>query len=778
MIRFVDKNGYTFNGEPPYVHWFEGAQSVGLQYSKTIWVISDLNSLTFSIDENNGVFCLIDPNDLRSTTPPIILNDIKKYNLTLSGELSNSLYLYQLIVVGSSAEPCQCQETIHITGTESLDIIIGADFYELDEILQINLENRGTEIPENIQKAIYDNNIEEEFTDSILINRKFKELISNYLDIMNNRGSYLSLYNSLKWFEWGDKAKLYEVWQDDSGYFEKELENILSEQFEYLLFTHRKTSYLSIIAPLHESTDSLDDEKNPVVIPVPQDWPMDQILLKVSLLGAFYERYFLPIHLSLLRASAQALVYTTQIKVLNGSACHPYNWHDDTGVVDLKFDDTVVLGNIQTVSADRDTMFAYRSGYNGIDSFTDYESIMSMGVNPLQDISSQSSATADELMTIWANLHGGVGVVTPITVTVPLPADDALTTETLVLYRYPLDETPQSPGNEIIERKQIKSRNIGPDSEHPIYAAQFVFNILSTHEEKVSFSLQLHSASGHTWTAAGTYNVIDTRGSKLHVCRVKNKVFDKIFVSSNSSETAWATWNPYEGMFNTIELDSNNPDELVSYIKYSQFLPTAAGKYLNELVVVKVSTLSELNDNIYINNNYYTLERGDTSTNKYIVCIGKQGGVICEDSNKFKTNANINNDIIRFDHIFIPQLHEYVDIEDLPIRRDARTNKPVMTKYDYIIDPTKDLLCVRPEFKYSNLITGVIWAFTNLTTGEKIEYNSPVTQNQPLILDNKNSIMSPGYWGVEVRYKFSGSDKINKLSKKSAFLIKKQKDDQ
>ena len=41
MIEFVDlKDGKVFNGESPYVFWFDGGQSVNLNYIRKVCVIS------------------------------------------------------------------------------------------------------------------------------------------------------------------------------------------------------------------------------------------------------------------------------------------------------------------------------------------------------------------------------------------------------------------------------------------------------------------------------------------------------------------------------------------------------------------------------------------------------------------------------------------------------------------------------------------------------------------------------------------------------------------
>ena len=64
MIKFIDLNtGYIFDGNKPYIFWFENGQSIDIIYTKSIGVISDLESLNISMPENS-IFSLLNPNQL------------------------------------------------------------------------------------------------------------------------------------------------------------------------------------------------------------------------------------------------------------------------------------------------------------------------------------------------------------------------------------------------------------------------------------------------------------------------------------------------------------------------------------------------------------------------------------------------------------------------------------------------------------------------------------------------------------------------------------------
>ena len=57
MIRFVDTHtGDVYNGDMPYIHWFDGIQSVGLNYAKQFIVISDNSFITVQLPSSKKIF--------------------------------------------------------------------------------------------------------------------------------------------------------------------------------------------------------------------------------------------------------------------------------------------------------------------------------------------------------------------------------------------------------------------------------------------------------------------------------------------------------------------------------------------------------------------------------------------------------------------------------------------------------------------------------------------------------------------------------------------------
>lgn len=819
MILFVDDRGNTFNGISPYVHWIEGQLSVGLWYTLKLMILSDSQTIETSSLDENSIYRFIDLSQADIDDSPLDLADISTTSLISTGTevvvSGTTWYLHQILMVCESDTPGEFLESFSIVSGQSTDRVdVGVDLYEENDILSINLSNKGLDLPISIQKAFLENNINEDLTDFALINRKFKELISNYIDVVDNKGSYKSLFNSLKWFEWGDNAKLFEIWESNGNFLEKELNPILSNKYKDLLYTYRKTTHLSLIAALQSVTESddwvdWDNDRNPKLEEVSYKWSLDDLMLKISVLGAFFERYFMPIHLDLKRSSVESLIFTNQIKVLPGTSKDQYNYFDDIGVMDIDMDHTVVLGNLRGVAVGANTMFKINISPDDYDSEDTPESEKTyykepVGVQPLEDIDNIWDANdggvlrdfnrsfnisfgphpgnptyesiTDNVARFFLQLKNGIGVVVPITVTVDLPEGDGLKTEVITVYR-----DNQKPV-QVIENRLFMSENIGTE-DNPRYAARFSFNLVSTQEEKVSFSLALYSLSGHVWTGASSYEAVDVSGSYLDILKVENTNNDPSEVGtpvySNVNDWVNQINNPYS-------VDNKNPYvSLYSHAKdlipvFTQYLPyneNLTKPQFNQIVVVEnelpvgTQTYDTSWVNSYINSRFWIITRaGDESfasdsNPRYIMLIAKSPRTRFSSKQEFIEGTQVSlapANIKRLDMIFIPQLHLYESIEDGKTLED----------YCFTND---ELLCVYPQLKKTLPIEQVSWKYKNMTTLEEIELDTPTAV--PLVADQTRKLLSPGYWSVTMYYKLSGSSTIHELSKNSAFRIVNKKDD-
>lgn len=318
MIKFIsieedDYKGFIYNGEfdketnNGYIHWIPGQQSTNIYYYHKICLISDSNKIECEL-EDNDVFKLVKPSELSQNINDIIVKSFNgRQKLYLDPFIvENNKYFYIIYFIAKTDSPGEYLTDIKIDSSlnDHIYIRIGGDFYESNESLYINLLNFGIDIPLEIQKTFYDTNIKECNNNNILLNRKFKELLSNYWDIIANKGSYKSLNNSLKWFEWGDKVKLKELWShiyNNNYYYDMRDISPISNNYYNDVFKHtNKTTYISLICEKNELYNENDKlkikEKN-------FSKTQEELSLKLCLLGNFYETYFLPIHIDLIHSS-------------------------------------------------------------------------------------------------------------------------------------------------------------------------------------------------------------------------------------------------------------------------------------------------------------------------------------------------------------------------------------------------------------------------------------------------------------------------------------------
>ena len=191
-MKFLDlQTGYSFdalwtNGQNNgYVFWFPNEQSVDITYTMPICMLCDeKESIEVSMEEND-VFSFISSTE--STDIDDVTFGVPCYThsqFTEVEQLKENLYVHKVYVSAMSTQEGEFRVFVKIGNYGYIKL--GADFYGENESLHINLSNYGMDIPNTIQKAIYDSNVHEDFKDSILINRKLKELLSNFWEIIAN----------------------------------------------------------------------------------------------------------------------------------------------------------------------------------------------------------------------------------------------------------------------------------------------------------------------------------------------------------------------------------------------------------------------------------------------------------------------------------------------------------------------------------------------------------------------------------------------------------------
>ena len=472
MIRFIDINtGNLYNGDKPYVHWFDGKQSIGLNYDKQFIFLTDSDEVEIKI--NSEVFYLIDNHkigyyhDEQGRDVERTFNDKSYYDLDVlksnyvfhnntEGAKVGGYYVFSFNIVAKGKYVGEITDTFTINGEE---FTVGADFIDENESLGINLANFGAEISNEVQRAIYEAPLDEQMTDYVLINRKFKELLNEYINILGNKGSYKSLINSLNWFEYGDIVKLYEYWkhaEPNKNYLsKKDITQFVNEHTEEMLYSNAKTTFIGISSALEkvklqnneivyencideissgiDNTLSLLNEPNPDLDKVSMLWSKEDMSLKMVLLGNFFATYFLPIHLDLIHCTIENIIYANTIKAATLPKIERADVFDEINEIKCEVEKLYHLKNIETFT-NPNTLF----GFNHKTNFDETdEALEILGVEEKLD---PFTTPLDRAKVYHMQHFKGIGVLVPVKCTLCNVKDTAVITDASIkVYKYHTD---------------------------------------------------------------------------------------------------------------------------------------------------------------------------------------------------------------------------------------------------------------------------------------------------------------------------------------------------
>ena len=758
MIRFVDINtGNTFNGDAittnpqdsPYCHWFDNEQSIDLIHNKSICFVYDKSSCDVKLPINN-IFKLLDPKKIeeqsRSLDDVLDINklyaeeiDSKWQYVNLKGTRYRNVYVYIIYISASSPLEGEFIEKFYIDNNMYL---VGADFYNLNESLYINLSNNGVRIPTTISKAFYDTNVHEDKADHILLNRKFKELLSNYWDILANKGSYKSLYNSLNWFEYGDKLKLYELWKqfDNGGREYYHIKNINELVDKYQSDTpYLKTTYvaLDLVSNELDKNDNeevlYDDQTNPILNNISYKWAKNDLILKMFLVGEFYKTYFTPIHISLLFSTVSDLIFSDTIKVFNGGLIN----RNDI-IIPQKLECNIKHNQIFSLTE--------------VETYFDQDILFSTNIlNNQTDIVGVTTNIPDNVVDLTnyvGQLYKGVGAVIDFSLLIPLKDGDQIKKSVLYL------RIPEGDGYKWIKRENYKD-----------LTNNVKFQILCQNEGKYKASMQFDTYCGEVFTKNIDFEVIDDRNIILQLYKLKpnEALINLENLRNNSSINNFINSRQILKnlpIYHQNVLTSNN-----SGIKYNKMIVLNLIKNgdkwkLNESLRNSIQFTNDIVNGLegLINNslkgleNYYMYFESNNTT----ICIGKNFGDIDFKINSEYIYKNINkvNIIKNENYILCPEFHELVNFPEN--KNDIKS---------YIIN-NDDVLCVKPNLNISKLTQNPEWEFINVSNNEIIKL--PGSIKEPFILPMDNPTLSNGYYNILFRYKLGNIEKEIQLN--SAFI--------
>lgn len=738
MIKFINLElGNVYDGSKPFVHWFEGQQSTNIIYTKPIGFLSDKASVHVSIDSD--IFSVLDMTKINNTETIdeinyIDLSVLKKSDIILEGIPYENFYVYITYFSASSSTAAEYIESFYIDDEE---FNIGIDLYAENEPLYINASNMGVEIPESIQRAIYDVNVHEEKKDNITLNRKFKELMSNYWDMIANKGSYKSLLNCLKWFEWGDVLRIREIWKHENfgkkTYEDRPLNSILEEKYKDTLTSFAKTTYISLYCALQKFTENTyDSEKNPALEDIVYKWTRNDMSLKMCLLGNFYQTYFMPIHLDLLHMTLENQVFTNTIKNIPWGSLSRYDMFLDCKSFECIINNNkdIIISNVST-GVDKNTLFG--------GTIPDiYKNTIIVGVRPLGDIDKISE---EELPLLYSHNYNGPGVIIPIKCIIPLDEDDVIKHEKLFIKKH--IKKPVLPG-EWISATDYK---IFQSTDNQ---CEINFNILLTDSGQYTLKLRFETTSGLTFEKTIDFTVHDISNITLDFYTI-----DKIRQTPPIGYLKRTTNLKY-----VFENTINTSDKLNTYIQY---VPLGD---INKLKVISLNNVVAISSDKEISklDGYYLAYSCTRDVEKDVVSVF----VSQKFTDKLYKDTGNNYKILKNSLEFIPQ---YYNISPIFTSGEAKNiNRYIIDNQAIYIKPViRSKKGNEINFDWGRYLKSATWTFHNQSTGEDFVYDEHITTP---IIASKNKPLSKGYYDVKFQYSLINSSENHIIEYKSVFVKK------
>lgn len=735
------KTGKIYTNGYPYIQWFEGQHSVGLVYNMPICFLSDKENI--NINFSSPVFSLLDTKNLAVDTnindfQYIDLNNLKTKSIESIGvKYNDNIYIHIIYISAYSDTAAEYIDDINIDG-EILKI--GIDLYDDNESLYINMSNMGINIPNAVQKSIYPSNVHNDKDDKILLNRKWKELLSSYWNIMANRGSYESLLNSLKWFEYGDLLQLKELWKysdvdDKVKYREQELKTFITDIYSAEMSRFAKTTYYSISLALQELVGETE-EFNP--IPIQKNiplWSKEDLSLKLSLLGSFFETYFLPIHLDIIKCTIEDIVFTSNIKLSTSDSYIKTCDYISNEFIKCNINDGDIF-ILTNTSSQVNSETKFNTGIQ------QYDNTYIMGV----DETINTIKDDEELKLFMSQLFNGVGTIIDINFEIPLDSNDFIQKENLYIKTSLEDKWINSESHIICKEQDNKT--------------SFNFKLLCREEAEYDLRIDFTTGTGKILNKSINFKVIDDAEINIGIFKIKNM------------QPSLDNW--YGGLSNDYNI-RRLPGYNISANSIIQYIPIdnnrKTGIRLNNvLIFLSTNPGRDYFDEFYeyLRDNYFITHNDKKTYNdageivkreQYTICVSKQFEF---DPTEWLNTANPSpkSSIYKNTYEYFPEFHYLEELSGKTLSD--------YTAYD------NDAICAVPfiggdrnnTLKYGKDIKNVEWEFENITTGEIIKLNNSI--REPYITNkNYNDYLDYGYYNVTFRYRLGNNDKEINLN--SAF---------
>lgn len=758
MIRFVDlNNGAIYNGDAPYIHWFDDEQSTNLNYVKKLCVICDDEYININLS-NNNIFTLLNMSVISNVYDENIngfsykdIERVKTNDINSKGYLydieSQHVYLHMIYILASCKQEGEYLEDLYINGEK---FIIGSSFYDKYEPHKINLSNLGVEIPESVVRAIYDSNVHEDEIDNILLNRKYKELLNEYWNIIANKGSYKSLYNALSWFEYGDLIKIQEFWQNADSYNQQDIKSYINTRVSDYLSNNKKTTYIGLYLPLQQLCKDKNEnikypsiaevvnisnyngfirEENPELMDVCTKWTHDDLCLKMYLVGNFFETYFMPIHLDLIHSTVENIVFTNTIKILHEHRINRTDYVNNffTFKCNVNDGDVFFLENVSTQTGSNTT-----AGIQWDDSITTYNDMHILGVEENVSVINNEN----DIKTFMAQRYNGVGCIVKFKCDVSIDKDDFISQLNIILTN---DRNTVSKKFKLLS-SQLQSKDIE-------------FNILCKNEGDYVINLEFITANQYNYVKVIKFSILDNTSKNIKIYKVKY-----------NTKAEHRDRSKYLGVQNYM----NSQYRAQNNSKYTTFF---IPEYMQSININDISKI----DGIFMHRTIITY--GDISAEQVIPDFNIRKNTEVLKKYKYPTDEvsytifilpvdtpvdfepPVDKSIlVRNDFVFYPEKHHLEEI--------ASGNNITLDDYTF---SQKDVLMVVPNSKYLKYIEEPEWEFENISRKNRTKPITLKSIQTPFIANVNYKLLDPGFYNVKFRYKLGQS--IQEVSLDSAFRI-------
>lgn len=617
MINFIDiERGMSFDGTKPYIHYIGNGLSTNVYYTHNLIFMSDDSTDVNMTVGDDSCFTLIIPDaDLRGSS----IDDMTSSSVTLHSQATyNNKYVFTCTVVAISDIVGEVHDTIHITQSDNVtEIEIAGDFYGEDETLTIDLSNKGVEIPNQIQRAIYEPNVHDMSQDNILINRKHKELLMEYWNIIATKGSYGSLIRSKDFFEYGDLLKIEEYYNsidnmNNRRLYAKDLELELFDDIYSSIDIAAKTTYIGLICAINgivmqdgeviyrdaygdggASRYDVIDEPIPEILDLSLKHTTEDMQLKMTLVGNYFSTFFMPLHLNLIHSTIESLIFSSTIKIQHGARMSRTDFFDNIG----SFECSLATDNRFYLENETTRTYADTIARNYVDKFTDYvagdgwKRVRIFGADLIDNDRLKGTVSEYDLKNFMMQTFTGVGVLVPVHCT--LPTKNVIKRLQLLIHR-------SIDGGRTYEfyDKLDSSNAITMDDNN------LDFNLLFTEHGMFHITIVFTQITSVELINSYIINICNDTRNEIKLCKIERNNTVSAFGSIDTLLSQDISFNKF--MFTNSHI--TNGDTYTQWLRKNESLIDDTGCGLNHTIIMQLTDTTRDEDRVridigkYVNN--------------------------------------------------------------------------------------------------------------------------------------------------------------------------------